>query len=62
MAIDIDGDLNAGVPQLLRDILDRGMVLIELDRRVAVPKIVNPVATQACTGTDTLMDFIESGG
>ena len=50
------------MPQLFRDVLDGGIVLIELDRRVAVPQIVNPVAAQACQSTDPLVDLVEASG
>jgi hypothetical protein len=44
MAIGIHGNCDAGMPELLRDVLDGGMVLVELDRRVTVPQIMNAIA------------------
>ena len=47
MPVGVDRDLNARMPQLLGHVLDRGMVLIELDRRVAMPEIVDAIALPA---------------
>jgi PIN like domain len=52
MPVSIHGDRDARMPQLLRDILNGGMMLIELDGRIAVPQIVDTIDTQARQGTD----------
>jgi len=61
MSIGIYRNLDAGMPQLLRDVLDGGMVLIQLDRGVTMPEIVNPREAQVCPSTDTSMDRREPG-
>jgi len=45
MAVGINGDLNAGMPQLLRHALDGGMMLIQLDGRVTMSEIVQAIDT-----------------
>jgi hypothetical protein len=37
MPVDIDRDFHAGMPKLLRDVLHRRMVFIELDGGITVP-------------------------
>lgn len=61
MPISIYRNLDTSMPQLLRDVLDGSMVLIQLDRGVTMPEIVNPREAQACPGTDTSMDCREPG-
>ena len=38
------------------------MVLVELDRRVAMPEIMEAIALQPCEATDTPVQFVEPGG
>jgi len=45
MAIGVHRDLDAGMPQLLRDILNGSMILIELDTRITVPQVVDAIDT-----------------
>jgi hypothetical protein len=47
MPVGVDRDRNARMPQLLGHILDRGMVLIELDRCVAMLQIMDAIALPA---------------
>ena len=59
MPIGVYGDLDARMPQLLGHVLDGGMILIELDGRIAVPKIMDAIDVQACQGTHASMDRIQ---
>ena len=43
ISIDVDCDLRARTSQLLRHVLDRGVVLVELDGRITMPQVVNMV-------------------
>ena len=59
MSVGVYGDCDAGMPQLLGHVLDGGMILIELDRRVAMAEIVDAVPLQPSEGTDTPVELIE---
>src|SRR5262249_32934846 len=38
------------------------MVLVKLDRRVAMPEIMEAIALQTCEDTDASMELVEPGG
>jgi hypothetical protein len=61
MPVGVNRDFDTGVAELFRHVLNRGMVLIELDRRVAVTQIVNTVGSEPRLSTHPFMDALEGG-
>jgi hypothetical protein len=62
MTVCVNRNLDAGVAELLRHILDRGVVLVQLDGRIAVTQVMNPVRPQPRVFTHASVNNIEPEG
>ncbi len=62
MAVCVNRNFDAGMAQLFRNILNRGVVFIELEGRIAVAQVMNPVSPQPRPRTNPPVDKIETGG
>jgi len=47
------------MPQLLRNVLDGGMVFVELDRGITMPEIMQPIYPQSRPGTQPAVDQVQ---
>ena len=61
MAVGIHGQRDAGVAELLTDVLDGRMQLIEQDGGIAVPEVMDAGGSESRQGTDALVDVIDPG-
>lgn len=60
--VGVDRDLDAGMPELFRHVLDWGMVFVKLDCSITVAQVMYPNDAEPSTCTHTLMGFVDHRG